>query len=149
MRESSRLLFWASDLLHRLYHLPEIGQGYIDHYAEGYEGIIEAAAANATNSTRDSDGLQYFALEAYAYDIILPGQGCPGPSVLPDSQIIDTASASTAASASTTSSASATTRINSATIDTDSSATSTSSAPSQSSTDADQVRSHVREHVKY
>ncbi|KAM3415910.1 hypothetical protein BST61_g9405 [Cercospora zeina] len=80
VREYSRLLFWSSDLLHRMYHLPEIGQGYIDHYAEGYEGIIEAAANNSPNTTRDSDGLQYFALEAYAYDIIAPGEGCPGPS---------------------------------------------------------------------
>lgn len=62
-----------------MYHLPEIGQGHIGHFAEGYEGILEAAASGSPNVTRDSDGLQYFALEAYAYDIIAPGVGCPGP----------------------------------------------------------------------
>ena len=79
VRQYSRLLFWGSDLLHRLYHVPAFGQGYIDHYAEGYEAIVESASMNSPNSTHDSDGLQYFALEAYAYDIILPGQGCAGP----------------------------------------------------------------------
>jgi hypothetical protein len=29
-------------------------------------------------SARDSETLQYFALEAYAYDISVPGVGCPG-----------------------------------------------------------------------
>ena len=79
VRQYSRLLFWGSDLLHRLYHIPSFGQGYVDHYSEGYEAIVESASMNSPNATHDSDGLQYFALEAYAYDIVLPGQGCPGP----------------------------------------------------------------------
>lgn len=80
VREFSRVLFWASDLLHRLFHVPAFGQGYIDHYAEGYDGILEAAEMGSPNATHDSDGLQYFALEAYAFDVVLPGVGCPGPS---------------------------------------------------------------------
>ena len=40
--------------------------------------MVEAAAGNSVNSTHDSDGLQYFALEAYAFDVIEPGVGCPG-----------------------------------------------------------------------
>ena len=105
VRETSRLVFWASDLLHRLYHLPEIGQGVIDHYAEGYDGIVEAAANNSTNTTRDSDGLQYFALEAYAHDVILPGEGCPGPSGPLDVETSSSVLTATAQSATATSSA--------------------------------------------
>jgi hypothetical protein len=71
--------FWASDLMHRLYHMPTIGWGYIEHFADDYEQVIELAAANnSTESTHDSDTLQYFALEAYAYDIAVPGVGCSG-----------------------------------------------------------------------
>ena len=33
------------------------------------------------NITHDSDALQYFALEAWAYDIAVPGVGCPGPAL--------------------------------------------------------------------
>lgn len=88
-----------------MYHLPEIGQGHIDHFAEGYEGILEAAASGSPNVTRDSDGLQYFALEAYAYDIIAPGVGCPGPSGPPSSPT----SSSSAAAAPTTPTATAST----------------------------------------
>lgn len=89
-----------------MYHLPEIGQGHIDHFAEGYEGILEAAASGSPNVTRDSDGLQYFALEAYAYDIIAPGVGCPGPSGPPSSP---TSSSSSSAAAPTTPTATAST----------------------------------------
>jgi hypothetical protein len=70
--------FWGSDLLHRLYHLPAIGQGWVDHFADGYEEVIDLATENGTLSTHDSETLQYFALEAYAYDIAVPGTGCPG-----------------------------------------------------------------------
>ena len=70
--------FWASDLLHRLYHVPAVGQNWIDHFADGYEEVVDQAKENATLSTHDSETLQYFALEVYAYDIAVPGVGCPG-----------------------------------------------------------------------
>ena len=76
--ESETNTFWASDLLHRLYHLPAIGQNWIEHYADGYDEVIDLALENATLSTHDSETLQYFALEAYAHDISVPGIGCPG-----------------------------------------------------------------------
>lgn len=79
--ESETNTFWASDLIHRLYHIPAFGEAHVEHYAEeGYEGVLELAQHNATWSTRDSDAIQYFALEVYAYDIAVPGVGCPGPS---------------------------------------------------------------------
>lgn len=70
--------FWAGDLLHRLYHMPTFGQNWIDHFADGYEEVVDLATENATLSTHDSETLQYFALEVYAYDIVIPGEGCPG-----------------------------------------------------------------------
>jgi hypothetical protein len=76
--ESETNTFWAADLLHRLYHIPAFGQNYIDHFADGYEEVIDLAKKNATLSTHDSETLQYFALEVYAHDIAVPGIGCPG-----------------------------------------------------------------------
>jgi hypothetical protein len=76
--DSETNTFWASDLMHRLYHLPAIGGEYIDHFTENYAEMLEAAERSSTNSTHDSDVLQYFALEAYAYNIAVPGEGCAG-----------------------------------------------------------------------
>ncbi|CAG8888566.1 unnamed protein product [Penicillium egyptiacum] len=76
--ESETNTFWAGDLLHRLYHVSAIGQNWIDHFADGYEEVVDLAKTNATLTTRDSETLQYFALEAYAFDIAVPGVGCPG-----------------------------------------------------------------------
>lgn len=73
--------FWASDLLHRLYHMPAIGYGNIEHYIETYEDALAYAQNGTTTNTHDSDVLQYFALDAYAYDIAIPGVGCTGEAV--------------------------------------------------------------------
>jgi len=74
--------FWASDLVHRLLHVPSVGEGVVEHYigeeGEKYPGVINLAKNNATFAVRDSDAIQYFALEAYAHDIAVPGIGCPG-----------------------------------------------------------------------
>ncbi|RJE21999.1 metallopeptidase activity [Aspergillus sclerotialis] len=77
--ESETNVFWASDLMHRLYHMPAFGQHWVDHYADDYEEVVDMAKSNKTYSTHDSEALQYFALETYAYDIAVPGVGCPGP----------------------------------------------------------------------
>ncbi|CDM33564.1 hypothetical protein DTO013E5_7415 [Penicillium roqueforti] len=76
--QSETNTFWATDLLHRLYHVPAIGQNWVDHFADGYEAVVDMAKTNATLSTHDSESLQYFALEVYAYDIAVPGVGCAG-----------------------------------------------------------------------
>ncbi|ELR07227.1 hypothetical protein VC83_01361 [Pseudogymnoascus destructans] len=71
--------YWAADLMHRLYHVPAVGEDEIGHYADGYSGLLKlAAGANHTDAARNSASLSYFALEAYAYDISVPGEGCPG-----------------------------------------------------------------------
>ncbi|KAL2870393.1 major allergen Asp F2 [Aspergillus lucknowensis] len=76
--ESETNTFWAGDLLHRLYHMPAIGQGLVEHYADGYDGVLELAGGNRTEAVHDSETLQYFALEVYAYDVVVPGIGCVG-----------------------------------------------------------------------
>ncbi|KAL8729975.1 MAG: hypothetical protein Q9166_004420, partial [cf. Caloplaca sp. 2 TL-2023] len=70
--------YFGSDLLHRLYHMPAFGENYVEHFTEDYAGALELAETNATYATHDSDILQYFAMDVYAYDIALPGTGCPG-----------------------------------------------------------------------
>ena len=54
----------------------------MDHYAEDYTDVIELAQNNPELSIKDSDTLQYFAIDVYAYDIAAPGIGCSGK--LPD-----------------------------------------------------------------
>ena len=58
--------------------MPQISLDIVSHYAEDYPDVLELAETNSTYSARDSDTLQYFAIEAYAYDIAVPGEGCPG-----------------------------------------------------------------------
>jgi hypothetical protein len=72
--------YWASDLLHRLLHVPKVGEGVVEHYgAEGkYPGVLSLAKTNSTYAVRNSDTLQYFALEVYAHDVAVPGIGCAG-----------------------------------------------------------------------
>jgi hypothetical protein len=72
--------YWASDLLHRLLHVPKVGEGIVEHYSTEpkYPGVIDLAKTNSAWAVRNSDTLQYFALEVYAHDIALPGVGCAG-----------------------------------------------------------------------
>lgn len=77
---SATNLYWGSDLLHRLLHVPKVGEGVVEHYGhEGkYPGVLSLAKENSTYAVRNSDTLQYFALEVYAHDIAIPGIGCAG-----------------------------------------------------------------------
>lgn len=76
---NSRLnVFWATDLLHRALHVPTISLGQVEHYAEDYAGVLELAKNNATYAIVDSDALQYFAIDVWAYDVAAPGVGCSG-----------------------------------------------------------------------
>jgi len=72
--------YWGSDLLHRLLHVPKVGEGVVEHYGhEGkYPGVLALAKENSTYAVRNSDSLQYFALEVYAHDVAVPGVGCAG-----------------------------------------------------------------------
>ncbi|KAF8540131.1 putative peptidase domain-containing protein [Trichophaea hybrida] len=71
-------LFWASDLLHRLFHVPMISEKRIKHIAgaDGYDGSLELATAGDQRTVENSDSLQYFALEVFAERVAEPGVGC-------------------------------------------------------------------------
>ncbi|RVX74695.1 hypothetical protein B0A52_01822 [Exophiala mesophila] len=100
--ESPRNTFWASDLLHRLYHIPAVGYGYIEHFADGYEEILELAQTDEIGPTRDTDTLQYFALDVYAYDIAVPGVGCNSPETETESGSSDSTAPTTTSTGSPT-----------------------------------------------
>ncbi|KAI1099489.1 major allergen Asp F2 [Jackrogersella minutella] len=70
--------YFGSDLIHRLYHLPPIGENIVEHYADNYSECLELAIDNPAEAVRNSHTLQYFALDVYAFDIALPGEGCTG-----------------------------------------------------------------------
>ena len=70
--------FWATDLMHRVLHVPAISEGVVDHFAEDYAGLLELAKEEPEKAAIDSDALQYFAIDVYAYDIAAPGDGCSG-----------------------------------------------------------------------
>lgn len=72
---------WAVDLLHRMLHVPTINENVVDHYADDYNSVVALASQDPRKSTRDSNALQYFAIDAWAYDIAAPGVGCTGKAV--------------------------------------------------------------------
>jgi hypothetical protein len=75
---SENIAFFASDLMHRVFHTDKIGQGIVEHYADTYSGCLELAIDLPEEAVRNSATLRYFALDVYAYDIAAPGQGCTG-----------------------------------------------------------------------
>jgi hypothetical protein len=70
--------YWATDLMHRLFHVPTISEGIVDHYAHGYSDLLDVAKKQPEKSGVDTDTLQYFAIDVWAYDIAAPGVGCSG-----------------------------------------------------------------------
>jgi hypothetical protein len=100
-------LYWASDLLHRLLHIPKVGEGVVEHYSteSKYSGVLSLAKTNSTYAVRNSDSLQYFALEVYAHDIAVPGIGCAGTYTAISSSAAAVATPSSRAASSVVSSA--------------------------------------------
>lgn len=94
---SPNTLFWASDLLHRIWHTL-VGQEAVGHYADSYEECLELAESSPQDAVRNSNSLRFFALDVYAYDVAVPGVGCTGE---PDTA--DSSSAGTSSSADPTS----------------------------------------------
>jgi hypothetical protein len=52
---------------HRLYHVPQITDGKVEHYADSYDECLDLAKNNATFATLNTHSLQYFANHVYAY----------------------------------------------------------------------------------
>jgi hypothetical protein len=93
--------YWGADLMHRLYHVPLIGEGMVEHYADGYHGVQELAAGNNyTWAGSNSATLTYFATEVYAFDIAIPGEGCVGKEIEEEDDGHAHASSSSSAAAS-------------------------------------------------
>ncbi|KAL6450327.1 PRA1 pH-regulated antigen PRA1 [Candida maltosa Xu316] len=88
--QSDTNVYWASDLLHRFFHLQTIGQGIVGHYSDSYNSSLEYAFHNASYAVKNSDSLIYYALDVYAYDIAVPGQGCTGDNVVFDVEDFET-----------------------------------------------------------
>ncbi|KAF5023034.1 hypothetical protein F66182_4918 [Fusarium sp. NRRL 66182] len=76
--ESRLNTFWATDLLHRVLHVPTVSEEVVGHFAEEYVDVLALAKSDPSRSVIDSDTLQYFAIDVYAYDIAAPGVGCSG-----------------------------------------------------------------------
>lgn len=72
-------VFWASDLFHRMLHVPGVSEGVVDHWTHDLQETL-VLAKNVTDVRRgsNSDSLIYFALEVYAEDVAVPGVGCAG-----------------------------------------------------------------------
>ncbi|KAK7980294.1 hypothetical protein PG989_012751 [Apiospora arundinis] len=70
--------YFGSDLIHRLLHMPSVGEGVAEHFADSYAECLELAKTKPTEAVRNSHTLQYFALDAYAFDVALPNEGCTG-----------------------------------------------------------------------
>jgi hypothetical protein len=123
--------YWASDLLHRLLHVPKVGEGVVEHYSSApkYPGVLDLAKSNSAWAVRNSDSLQYFALEVYAHDIAVPGVGCAGHYTSVSSSGDSHAAPTSSAASSSKASASATKASATATV-TATAAASASAAPS-------------------
>lgn len=98
--------YWASDLLHRIWHTVKIGQDVVGHYADTFKECLELAHEDESLAVRNSASLRYFALDVYAYDIAVPGIGCTGK--IPELSSNGNASGSESASAGASATATAT-----------------------------------------
>ncbi|KAI5856876.1 putative peptidase family-domain-containing protein [Tricharina praecox] len=90
-------VFWASDLLHRLFHVPSVSEDAIHHTADGYAETLELATHEDGEAVHNSDSLLYFALEVYALRVSVPGVGCLGTAVAKKPSPMTTAIATPAA----------------------------------------------------
>ncbi|KAF2753424.1 zincin [Pseudovirgaria hyperparasitica] len=70
--------FFATDLLHRVLHVPRISEGLVGHFAEDYPEMLALARERPEEAVLNSDSLQLFAVDVYGFDISVPGVGCHG-----------------------------------------------------------------------
>jgi hypothetical protein len=67
----------TENLHRRLLHVPVVSENAVQHLAHDYRGALELAR-NGEGANRNSDSLQYFALEVYGTRVAAPGVGCVG-----------------------------------------------------------------------
>lgn len=101
--------------MHRLFHLPSIGLGKIEHYADDHADCLNLAKNNATFAPYNTHSLQYFANHVYAVEVAQGGEACVGEyegaaAIAPASSSSAAPTATAAGAASGTSSAAASCR---------------------------------------
>jgi len=140
--------FWASDLHHRLFHTIKVGEGLVEHYADGYGPSLELAKETPEESVRNSHSLALFALDVYAFDVAAPNQGCTGEYVPEEeegesSEASSTTESATSVEASTTAAAATTeaAATESASAESAVEATTTTEEPASTTESADDVSS--------
>lgn len=70
---------WAGYILEQLLDIENNGDTGLGNYEKSYNGVIELPKKNQTErAVKNKNSLIYFALEAWAHDIAVPGVGCPG-----------------------------------------------------------------------
>jgi hypothetical protein len=101
--------YFAADLMHRLYHTTKIGEGATEHFADSYSECLELAEEKPNDAVRNTHSLQYFALDVYAMEVTLPGEGCTGVVAEEESDSHGAAPAASSASSAVSSVAASTT----------------------------------------
>jgi hypothetical protein len=118
--------------MHRLYHTTKIGEGAAEHFADSYAECLELAEDEPADAVRNTHSLQYFALDVYAMEVALPGEGCTG---VPAAAAADSHGAAPAVSSAASSASSSAIYA--------SSAVSSAKSPAAASTTAVQAASQV------
>lgn len=101
------------------------------------EEILQLAIDHPEQAVRNSATLRHFAVEVYAYDIAVPGQGCPG--TVPASTATSASEPAVASSTSSAEAASSTSEAPAATTTEAAPATTVSSAAAECHTHSDGV----------
>ena len=137
--------FFASDLIHRLFHTYKIGEKTVFHYADTFDECLALAKEEPELAVRNAHTLQYFALDVYAYDISVPGQGCTGEPVAEEETEAASSSSSSASTSATSSAASSSTSsAEAAAVTAPTSTTNAAESTTESATESAESVSHTR-----
>ncbi|KAK4057023.1 Prenylated Rab acceptor protein 1 [Microbotryomycetes sp. JL221] len=66
----------ATDLMHRMTHIPSIHYDHVHHFADSYPDVLALAASNSTDTVYNQNSFQFYAIDAYARDVAYPPNGC-------------------------------------------------------------------------
>ena len=136
--------FFASDLIHRLFHTDKIGEKTVFHYADSYAECEALAIEDPKLAVRNAHTLQYFALDVYAYDISVPGQGCTGEPVAEEESEATASTASSASSATSSAASSSTSSAEAAAVTAPTSTTDAAESTTESATESAQSVSNTQ-----
>ncbi|ORY78519.1 putative peptidase family-domain-containing protein [Protomyces lactucae-debilis] len=79
LRNVSASAFTGTDFLHRMFHLPKLnGNDLVSHFADSYDDCVTLAQTKPEEAVRNTHTLQWFSVEAFAFELVVPGVGCSG-----------------------------------------------------------------------